>query len=397
MVGLRLRRVSRDRSALIWFFVMPLVFSFLMGQLLGDWGGSGTPSRPRFLVFAEAPGAETDRLLAPLRDHERFVVEVRDTTVSVAALAEAVEDGRITAGLIIPAHFAAAAAGGDTATLRLFYDSDRLSSQTVRTLLAESLLRANTAAAARSLVAADPGRGEARAFNADRFDRLWEEPRLRLEVETLGRVQEDEPDFALTSSYQHVGPSYTLFFVMMCVLAMAQDLVSERRERTLARLITSRAGPADIVLGFLAGGFVLGVVQSIILLVLNSLLFGIDYGDSPVTLGLAMLLFCGVCAAAAVLLGTLARSEGQASGLGVATTLVLAAVGGLWWPLEIVPVFMQTIGKLLPTGQAITVFHDMIGRGWGLAENLHLLLGLAAWCVALAVAATWRLRRVMAD
>ena len=47
MVTLRLRRVLRDPMSLVWFLVMPMVFSFLMGQLLGDWGGSGTPQRPR--------------------------------------------------------------------------------------------------------------------------------------------------------------------------------------------------------------------------------------------------------------------------------------------------------------------------------------------------------------
>lgn len=399
MVGLRLRRVARDRSALIWFFVMPMVFSFLMGQLLGDWGDSGTPSRPRFLVYAGGQSTELERFLAPLRDHERFVVEVRDTTVTATALAAAVEDGRITAGLIVPEGFARAAAGADTATLALYYDSDRLSSQTVRTLLEEALLRANTAAAARSLVAGPAGgalaRGTARGFDATVFDRLWEEPRVRLSVESIGRLQPQE-EFVLTDAYQHVGPSYTLFFIMMGVLALAQDLVKERRERTLARLVVSRAGATDIVLGFLAGGFVMGLVQGAILLLLNGVIFGIDYGDSPLTLGLAMLLFAGVCSAASVLLGTVARTAPQASGLGVATTLVLAALGGLWWPLEIVPPFMQTIGKALPTGQAITIFHDLIGRGWGLAENLPLLLGLGAWCVGLAVLATVRLGRVLA-
>jgi ABC-2 type transport system permease protein len=399
MVGLRLRRVLRDRTSLVWFLVMPMVFSFLMGQLLGDWGDSGPAARPRFLVCAAAADAAVERLLAPLRDHERFVVELRDTTCAEADLAAAVEQGRVTAALAVPAGFAAAAAGADTATLRLHYDSDRLSSQTVRTLLEESLLRMNIAAAARSLVA-DPAtdplpRGAARGFDPVVFDRLWKEPRLRLAVQTLGRVQ-DAQDFALTSSYQHVGPSYTLFFAMMFLMVSAQELVTERRERTLARLVVSHAGAADVVLGFLAGAFVLGMVQIGLLLLLNSLAFGVDYGDSPVTLALTAVLFSGVCAGASVLLGTLARTAAQANGLGVACTLVLAAVGGLWWPLEIVPPFMQTIGRVLPTGQAITVLHDLIGRGWGLAENATLLAGLTAWCVALVVAATYRLRRALA-
>jgi len=400
MVALRLRRVLRDPVSLVWLLVMPMVFSFLMGQLLGDWSGSGTPQRPRFVVYAAEPGQELERLLAPLRDHERFVVEVRDTLVAEAELAATVENGRFTAALLVPAGFGGAAAGGDTATLRFHYDSDRLSAQTVRTLLEESLLRTNTAAAARSLVA-DPAagsvpRGGARAFDRVIFERLWEEPRVRLAVQTLGRAPEDE-DLPLNSSYQHVGPSYTLFFVMMFLLTSAKEIVTERRDRTLARLVVSRAGATDLVLGFLGGGFVLGLVQITILLLLNGLVFGVDYGDSPLTVILVTVLFAGVCSGASVVLGTLARTGAQADGLGVATTLILAALGGLWWPLEIVPPFMQTVGEVLPTGQAITIFHDLIGRGWGLAESLPLLAGLAAWCVMLITLAAVRLRGVLAD
>lgn len=399
MVGLRLRRVVRDPASLVWFLVMPMVFSFLMGQLLGDWSRSDAPSRPVFAVHAAEPGPALERLLAPLRDHERFVVSVRDSVVDDAVARDLVDEGDFTAVLLVPAGFERATAGADTATLRLYFDSDRLSSQTIRTLLAENLLRANTAAAARSLVT-EPGsgplpRGKSRAFDEAIFARLWEQPRVRMTAETLGRIEQDD-DFALTSSYQHVGPSYTLFFAMMFLLTSAKELVTERQDRTLARLVVSRARAGDLVLGFLGGGFILGLVQIAMLLVLNSVAFGVDYGDSPVTLALAVLLFAGVCAGASVLLGAVSRSGAQADGLGVAVTLVLAALGGLWWPLEIVPPFMQAFGQALPTGQAITVFHDMIGRGWGLSENAGLLTGLAVWCVLLLGLATVRLRRILA-
>jgi len=49
----------------------------------------------------------------------------------------------------------------------------------------------------------------------------------------------------------------------------------------------------------------------------------------------------------------------------------------------------------LSTGQAITVFHDMIGRGWGLAELGGLLAGLAVWFAVLLALAVWRLRRLV--
>ena len=190
-----------------------------------------------------------------------------------------------------------------------------------------------------------------------------------------------------------MGPAYTIFFVMMFLMMSAKELVAEREDRTLSRLMVSRATSLDIVLGFFLGGMLIGLVQAAVLLGLNSLpIFGVDYGDSPAALILTVVLFAGACSAGSILLGTTARSGAQADGLGLAVTLTMAAVGGLWWPLEIVPPFMQTIGHSLPTGQAITIFHDMIGRGYGVAQLSGLLLGLAVWFVGALVLGTWRLR-----
>lgn len=397
MIGLRLRRVLSDRMALLWFLAMPLVFSFLMSQLMGDWSGGGSANKPRFLVLAPVQDGDLERLLVPLRDHERFQMEVRDTLIADATLEAAVADGRITAALVVPG--ALADADEDGGAPRLYYDADRLSSQTIRTLLDRHLLRLNTEIAARGLVAQPDAagnlpRGRSLAFDTIRFDSLLSTPRVSLDAETLGR-EATAQSFALTDSFQHAGPAYTLFFVMMFVLLSAKELVTERQDRTLARLTASRATAGTLVAGFFGAAMVVGMVQIILLLLLNSLIGGIDYGDSPLTLVLVVILFAGVCAAGSVLMGSLARTGGQADGISIAVTMTMAALGGLWWPLEIVPAFMQELGRALPSGQAITVFHDMIGRGWGLAECGGMLIGLAFWFVVLFSLAVWRLRRLV--
>jgi ABC-2 type transport system permease protein len=222
------------------------------------------------------------------------------------------------------------------------------------------------------------------------FAEQWENPRLTLAASTLGRIEED--DWGLTQSHQHVGPAYVLFFVMMFLMMTAKDLVAARQDRTLARLVMSRATSLDLVLGFFLGGMAIGLVQSALLLLMNSLAFGIDYGNSPLGLALVVFLFAGFASGTAVLLGCVAKTGAQADGLGMALTMTMASLGGLWWPLEIVPEFMQKLGHSLPTGQAITVFHDMIGRGYGVAELSGLFWGLSVWFVAALALGTWRLR-----
>jgi hypothetical protein len=66
-----------------------------------------------------------------------------------------------------------------------------------------------------------------------------------------------------------------------------------------------------------------------------------------------------------VLLGALARTRSQASGLTTMVAILLAALGGAWWPLEITPPAYQTLVKALPTTWTMTGFNDVTVRGQG--------------------------------
>lgn len=394
MVRLRLLRVLRDRGGLVWLLLMPMVFSYLMGALMGDWSGAGPQRRHKVLVFDQDRSAAVERLLAPLAADERFAVVRVDSAVTDARARALVDDGAASAVLQVPPGLAAAFDGGRPVDLRLSVDGNRLSSQNARTVIERSLLRLNTERTARELVVA-PGaavpRDRAAAFDTMAFAEAWDHPRVRLEASVLGRLETD--DWGLTRSRQHVSPAYVLFFMLLFMMVSAKDLVQERQDHTLARLVISRASSLDLVAGYFLGGLVIGLVQGAILLTLNAVAFGLDYGDSPVALGLVITLFAAFASASSILLGTLARTGPQADGLGSGLTMTLGAIGGLWWPLEIVPPFMQAIGHALPTGQAITVFHGMIGRGWGVAQSLPMLGGLLVWFAVVFALATWRLRR----
>jgi ABC-2 type transport system permease protein len=393
IVKLRLRRTAADKSNLVWLFLMPLVFAFFMGFLMGDWSDA-PKTRPAFLVSDADRSDVSANLLVSLKDNPDFLLVQADTVISAAQARAFVETKANPAVLLISPGFGDSLAAGQAPHPRLFHDSDRDSAQKVRQALAGAVAAAAARAAARSLLLPDPDRSAAAtpaSFDENRYAALLANPRVRLVATKLGRARGE--DLALTDARQHLGPSYALMFTLMFLLMSAKDLVEERRLRTLDRLRLSRASVGDLTAGFFLGNLAIGAGQLGVLLLLNSVLFGIDYGDSPFTLALLALLFAAFCAAAGLLLGSLARTPGQADALGMIIGMSLPALGGLWWPLEIVPGFMQTLGRLLPSGQAITVFHNLIGRGYGLAENAPFLVGLATWTLALLLAAAWAFRR----
>jgi ABC-2 type transport system permease protein len=60
---------------------------------------------------------------------------------------------------------------------------------------------------------------------------------------------------------------------------------------------------------------------------------------------------------------------------------VLAALGGCWWPAELMPGWMRTLSHALPTAWAMDGFHALITFGHGLEAVLvptTVLLGFAA-------------------
>ena len=100
--------------------------------------------------------------------------------------------------------------------------------------------------------------------------------------------------------------------------------------------------------------------------------------------------WAGFCASAGLWLGTVARTEAQASGLGVLTANLLAALGGCWWPIEITPDWMQTLQKMIPTGWTMDALHKLVSFG---ADPLAVLPNILILIVAAVVFGALAARR----
>jgi ABC-2 type transport system permease protein len=82
----------------------------------------------------------------------------------------------------------------------------------------------------------------------------------------------------------------------------------------------------------------------------------------------------------------------QANSLNTVIVLVMASLGGAWWPLEIVPQWMQTLGRFFPTSWAMTGFHDIITRGLGVTAVLPEVAVLIVFGTIFLTIGTWRFR-----
>ena len=128
-------------------------------------------------------------------------------------------------------------------------------------------------------------------------------------------------------------------------------------------------------MGKIYGLLLLGIVQILFFLVVGKFLFHVNLGLNLPAVALTLIIFCWVAASLGVLVGSLIAAEDRVVGLCVLASLLQAALGGCWWPLEIGPPVMKTIALCTPNGWALQALHQLISFGNGF-EAVLLPLGV---------------------
>src|SRR6185369_44734 len=92
-------------------------------------------------------------------------------------------------------------------------------------------------------------------------------------------------------------------------------------------------------------------------------LFHVNLGANLPGVTVTLLVFAWVAASLGVLVGSIVTAHDRVIGLCVLVSLLMAALGGCWWPLEIGPPALKQIALCLPTGQALQALHRLISFG----------------------------------
>ena len=163
----------------------------------------------------------------------------------------------------------------------------------------------------------------------------------------------------LENGFRLSTPSITVMFVMVSILGMTQALAEERMLGILQRLGTMPVSKAQLLGGKLLSVYVMGLFQFVILLAFGKLL-GVDFGSSPLAVALAASSYVLAITTLALALAALARTPQQATGIATLAYMVLAPLGGAWWPLSFVPVWMQTLGHISPIAWCLDAFNALI-------------------------------------
>ncbi len=210
-------------------------------------------------------------------------------------------------------------------------------------------------------------------------------PNIGFEAERVGDIEPFQPSsFTL--------PAYLTMFLFFTAAMSAEAIARERQSHTLERLVSNGTRRESVIVGKFAGIAFRGVTQLAVMWVVGILAFGIDLGASPAAVIIISMLMALASATFGVMLASFVPNVQAASAAGPLVALVLAPIGGCWWPLFITPQWMQSLAKFTPHGWANGGFNKIMLFGAEFGDVTQEMVALAAFGVVFMAVALWRFR-----
>lgn len=193
----------------------------------------------------------------------------------------------------------------------------------------------------------------------------------------------------------YMAPGMALMFLMFTVTYGGRSLLVENRQGTLARLLVSPTTVTEVLGGKVAGIFLTGVLQLLILIGGTSLLFQLEWGD-PLAV-LALVLAAAFAATGwGMIIAALLKTPGQIASVGSAVMLIFGLLGGSFFDVTMLPQWVQTASLISPNAWGIRGFLSLARGGTIASVSTPILALLLMGALLFIVAVVWISKRGLA-
>ncbi|MFN8629980.1 MAG: ABC transporter permease [Chloroflexota bacterium] len=352
--------ILRDPRTLGVSFVMPVVMLVLLGV-----AATNDVRHVPLAVWDQDKSAESRRLIDAYgaADYFQYAFDVD----SAAQISQLITMGDAQAGLTIPPGYGADLAAGRSVAVHFAIDG---SDPTL----------AQTALAA----AVQLGQAQSVAVMTERLEAKGQAAAIALPISVQAQVWYN-PD--LRSAYYMVPALIGIIMMFQCVVLTSTAIVRERERGTIEQLIVTPIRSSELLLGKLAPYVLLAFLDTLEILVLGVLLFGVPIAGSIPLLLACSALFLITPLGIGLLISTISKSQQEAMLVSLFFLLPNIFLSGFFFPIAAMPAWLQVITYAFPLRYFLTVVRGIILKGAGVAELLPAILATAIYgLVVMAIA-----------
>ncbi len=357
-----LKRVAKDRMAVLWLLAMPLVMAYIFGSAMRGGGQQAT-----WIPVINLDGHELSGLFVEQLRAEGYSIELKDASAQLEL------KKKWPYGLVIPPGFGDAILHGHAFKMPLVKGN----ASPEKILEVQSRLLQAVVRFTKGLALADIShRPWDQASRAALKDALARPQLLTVSRQTYRTLRPPPTGFS-----QSLPGMLVMFVLQMLLTYGAASLVTDRVGGRLRRLLATPVRPSAAYGAKVLARVLLAIIQAVLLLLGGALLFHVPLGDHPFYLLPVVVSLALVAGCLSVLAGMLCATEKQVILVAIFGAMGLSALGGCWWPIEVVPETFKTIAMATPSYWAMHGLQSVLyfGRSYEvLLFECPILVGFAA-------------------
>ena len=372
-----LTELFRNRLGLVMLILMPIFMMAMVGFIFpsnntlnhvsiglvnqdSGFGGSTVGSQV-FLTTLNGINSQTGML------------DISNAT-DLAGLKESVQKGNIQGGIVIPSNFTQCILSGQQGTLIIVTDnSNPQVSAAMQSALTAVFQQMGTILAQQNVMTLNP------TINSTNALAIVQPYNIQVEGVVTGH----------SSYFDFIAPGIMAMTVMMSVMTGLPAAISQEKEvGTLDGMMVAPINRLSIIVGKTLAQTARGLLQGVIILVLASLLFGISIQGSIVLVFALLLLGVFSFVGLGVVLTSFAKDQETATMVMMTLMFPMMFLSGVFFPVQQMPWYMQTISKALPLTYAADALRKVMVLGAGIPEittELTVLIAFGVVMIAIAV------------
>ncbi|MFS1513334.1 ABC transporter permease [Chengkuizengella sp. SCS-71B] len=196
----------------------------------------------------------------------------------------------------------------------------------------------------------------------------------------MEQVNKNQVSAVYTKFNENVKPGlnsilgFMIMFLMGLIVSSVTLILEDRANQTMMRIYAAPIQRYEIVLGHFLGSFLIGSLQVIFLLMFTKYIVGFEYGVSFGKLLLILLFFMLASMGIATAIASTVNNIKILSNITPLIVVPTCMIGGCFWPIEIMPDFMQKLANIVPQKWTIEAVEKM-AMGQSLSDvSMHFLV-----------------------
>lgn len=403
-----LQVILKDRGFLVVIIFLPSIFSVLFGSInqksVDDSRASIT--LPIALVNQD-DGIYGEQIAKVLNGIDSFEIQTLNSTEDAEQM---VINSEVMAAILIPAGLTLDVNSYQPSTIIVMTDPTQGTYASIipaimKDVISPVVLVGELSYGIRTILADYPAYQQAEeaakrgfeeqnlAVNMAAVQKMQSEPWISVEAKTS---QGEDLIIVPDNMFAMIVPSFVVMFAFFIVGSLAGDLLKERQEGTLRRLMASPMPRWTIISGKMLAYLFVVVAQVAVIFGAASLIFDMPLGESFLGL-LVLTVTMGLAATGlGMMIAAISKTDRQADTTGTLLGFILAGLGGSI-SFSVVPLYkgggiMEVISKLTPHAHALNGYDILLIGEKGLVDILPeagILLGFA---LVFMLIASWRFR-----